>query len=84
MLDQLLGLLRSGGTHRVADLARELDTTTELVEIMLEDLRRMGRLKRMEGSCTAESCETCPMAGLCAAGGGGRLWTLVEESATDR
>jgi hypothetical protein len=82
MLSQLLELLRAGGTRRVADLARELDTTPALIEVMLEDLTRMGYLERMGGDCT-EECGTCPMAGLCAAGsslkeGSGQLWVLTE------
>jgi predicted ArsR family transcriptional regulator len=78
MLNRLLELLRSGGTHRVADLARELQTTPELVEMMLEDLCRMGYLKRAGGEC-AGSCGGCPMAGLCATGGNGQVWTLTEK-----
>jgi predicted ArsR family transcriptional regulator len=78
MLNRLLELLQSGGTHRVADLARELQTTPELVEMMLEDLCRMGYLKRAGGGCD-ETCAACPMAGLCAAGGNGQVWTLTEK-----
>jgi hypothetical protein len=77
MLNQLLELLRSGGTRRVADLAREMDTTPELVELMLEDLCRIGHLKQVEGGC-GEACASCSMSGLCAAGSSGQLWTLVE------
>ena len=80
MLNRLLDLLRSGGTHRVADLARELGTTPELVEMMLEDLCRMGYLKRAEGECGGK-CASCPMAGLCAAGDADKLWTLTERAA---
>lgn len=84
MLNQLLTLLREGGTHRVSDLARELDTTPELVEMMLEDLARRGYLKRMGGSCT-DQCVGCPMAGVCSAGGtgakdGNQIWALAEET----
>jgi hypothetical protein len=60
MLSRLLELLREGGTHRVSDLARELDTTPELVETMLEDLERMGHVKAMAAQCS-EGCATCPM-----------------------
>ena len=49
MLNRLLELLRAGGTHRVADLARELGATLELIEMALEDLCRMGHLKREGG-----------------------------------
>jgi hypothetical protein len=78
MLNQLLDLLRSGGTRRVADLARELDTTPELVEVMLEDLCRMGYLRRVGGECGGK-CGACPVAGLCAVGGDEQLWVLTEK-----
>ena len=78
MLNQLLELLQSGGTHRVADLAHELDTTPDLVEAMLEDLGRMGYLKRMGGAC-GDGCGGCSLAGLCSAGSDGQVWTLTEK-----
>ena len=78
MLNRLLELLGAGGTHRVADLARELETTPALVEAMLEDLCRMGYLNKVEGEC-AGSCGGCPMAGLCAAGSNRQLWALTEK-----
>jgi Mn-dependent DtxR family transcriptional regulator len=78
MLDKLLELLQSGGTHRVADLARELETTPALVEAMLEGLCQIGYLKRMSGNC-AEGCAGCSLAGLCAAGKGGQVWTLANK-----
>ncbi|MBN1979213.1 MAG: hypothetical protein JW918_17590 [Anaerolineae bacterium] len=80
MLNRLLDLLRSGGTHRVADLADELGTTLELVEMMLEDLCRMGYLKRLGGECRGK-CASCSMSGLCAAGGADKLWALTERAA---
>jgi hypothetical protein len=79
MLNRLLDLLRAGGTRRVADLARELDTTPELVEVMLEDLCRKGYLRQVAGGC-GEKCASCSMSGLCAAGGDGQLWVLAEPN----
>jgi len=35
-------------------------------------------LKSVNESCT-EKCDACPMAGLCAAGKGGRMWTLTDK-----
>jgi hypothetical protein len=78
MLNRLLELLQVGGTRRIADLASELDTTSALVEVMLEDLCRMGVLKRVDGQC-GDACGECPMTGLCAAGSQGQLWVLMEE-----
>ena len=78
MLDRLLALLRDGGTHRLADLAEVLDTTPELVEVMLEDLGRMGYLKPVSGGCGG-GCNACPMSGMCTVGNGERIWTLTDR-----
>lgn len=84
MLNRLLELLREGGTRRITDLANELDTTPELVEAMLEDLARMGYLKRVSGQCS-EKCAACPLAGMCSAGGAsceagsGQVWAFAEK-----
>jgi len=83
MLDRLLALLRAGGTHRVADLARELETTPGLVEVMLEDLVRMGYLNPVGGEC-GEGCAGCSLAGLCATGKNGRVWALAERERAGR
>jgi Mn-dependent DtxR family transcriptional regulator len=81
MLSHLLKLLQAGGTHRVVDLARALDTTPELVEVMLDDLGRLGYLERIGGTC-GETCAGCSMAGLCAAGSSGQLWTLTKKGSS--
>ena len=79
MLNQLLELLKAGGTHRVSDLASELETTPDLVEMMLEDLGRMGYLKRVGDECGG-GCAGCSLAGLCSVGSGGQVWTLTKQS----
>lgn len=84
MLNRLLELLRRGGARRVEELARELDTTPQLVEAMLEDLARMGYLKRLSAQCS-EACAECPMSNMCVAGGPssgpsqGEIWVLRER-----
>lgn len=78
VLNRLLELLRAGGSHRVVDLARELETTPALVEAMLDDLGRMGYLKRVGGECGG-GCSGCSLAELCAAGKDGRVWVLTEN-----
>ena len=84
MLNRLLDLLREGGARRIQDLARELDTTPGLVEAMLEDLARMGYVKRVSTRCS-DSCTECPMSSMCAAGGSsldgssGQIWVLVDK-----
>lgn len=74
MLERLLEILRAGGTHRVSDLARALDTTPALVEMMLEDLSRIGSVKPIT-ACT-EACASCPLADSCITIQPGKAWTL--------
>ena len=78
MLNRLLELMRVGSTHRVAELARKLDTTPALVEAMMGDLVRMGYLRRMGGDCH-ERCAGCSLARSCTAGTGGQAWVLTER-----
>jgi predicted ArsR family transcriptional regulator len=78
MLDRLLSLVRQGGVHSYADLARQLDVSEELLEQMLEDLARMGYLRPVAAGCEAH-CAGCPMAETCAIGGPTRVWTLTEK-----
>ena len=84
MLNRLLDLLQEGGTRRVSDLANELETTPELVELMLEDLTRMGYVKPVASECS-DKCAACPMSDACAAAGssedgaGGRVWVLTDD-----
>jgi Mn-dependent DtxR family transcriptional regulator len=77
MLDQLLDIIRSGGTRRVTDMAGELQTTPEMVEAMLDQLAKMGYL-RVIGSEDNTTCDGCSMANLCSSGTGGRVWALTE------
>jgi hypothetical protein len=83
MLNELLALLQAGGVHRVDDLARELDTTPGLVELMLEELARLGYLEPLTQPCSA-ACEGCAMSGLCAAGTGSRGWAVRNREQGDK
>lgn len=74
MLEQLLVEIRSGGTLEVSALAARLDTTPELVTVMLEHLQRAGRLRPYE-TC-GDGCDGCSLKNACAAKSqaGVRLW----------
>lgn len=84
MLTRLLELLREGGTHRIGELAQELETTPQLVQVMLEDLARMGYVGRLNARCS-DTCSQCPTSHMCAVGGpsseagDGRIWVLLEN-----
>jgi len=77
MLFELLEMLRSGGTHTLKDMARQLDVSEMLVQSMIHELVHLGYLKLAAQSCPG-SCEGCPTASCCAIGLEGRLWTLTE------
>ncbi len=81
MLSRLLESLREGGIRRTDELAQELGTTPQLVEVMLEDLARMGYVRRIGAECSS-ACTRCLTSDRCAAGGpsgeasGVQLWVL--------
>ena len=78
MLEQLLEIIRSRGTRRVADMASELETTPKMVEAMLDQLAQMGYLRVIENEC-GSSCNGCSVAELCTSGTNGRVWSLTES-----
>ncbi len=78
MLERLLELVQAGGTRHIDGLARELDTTPELVHVMLENLSRMGYLKAVDGACSTQ-CGECQFACSCSVGTASRVWTLAGE-----
>ncbi len=84
MLEQVMERLRGGGITSLRDLARELDTSETLVEMMLEDLERMGYVRRMafadcSGDCVHCAQHTSGACGTpCAVSSGGHVWTLAK------
>lgn len=77
MLERLLTELGRGGSWTPALLARQLDLPVEIVEAMLEQLQRMGRIRSFAPDC-ASSCQACSMADNCRIPTGQpTLWTLV-------
>ena len=79
MLETLLKLLQDTRTHSLADLAHALDTSTEMVEAMLQDLERMGYVRQVTG-CD-QNCQGCSLKGACTLSSPTRIWALVERHA---
>ena len=77
MLEKLITLLHDPHTHSLNDLAHKLDTTPAMVEIMLEDLERMGYVRQVTG-CD-NSCPSCPTKNTCIPTGQARIWVPVER-----
>lgn len=61
MFDQLLSILKRGGTLTIDQMARELDTTPGMVMAMIDHLSRSGRLKQMDIHCDS-ACSQCALA----------------------
>ncbi len=78
MLEKLLGEIRTGKTLQPAQLAARLQVSPAMVQMMLEDLERMGRLSRIDAECGSGACGGCPAVGMCLPQGGdkGRVWVL--------
>jgi hypothetical protein len=82
MLQKLLSLLEGGRTRSLDDLARDLDTTREMVEAMLGDLERLGYVRQVTGCM--HSCQECSMKGSCGPKSAARIWAIVERGKTVR
>jgi|AutmiccommuBRH23_1029490.scaffolds.fasta_scaffold00748_4 predicted transcriptional regulator len=67
MLTRLLDLIKLGGSLTPASLATQLGTTPSMVEMMLEELTRLGLLKEsdFQNNCDQETCGTCYLAKSC-------------------
>jgi Mn-dependent DtxR family transcriptional regulator len=63
MLEELLKLIKEGGSFDTAILARKLNTTPEMVSAMMDHLRRAGLIRNYNPGVS--SCEHCSLAGSC-------------------
>lgn len=79
MLEQLLHHVASGGVHSYEELVRILDISEAFLEVLLEDLARLGYLRAVNQDC-GDGCHSCPIGG-CSIAGRGRLWTLTGKGA---
>ena len=74
MLEKLLREIQAGSTLQTTTLAARLGTSVTIVQAMLEELERMGRLRQVPVGCSDTSCGGCPLSGGCA--DPGRVWML--------
>ena len=77
MIEELLRILAEGGVHSYEELAERLSVPMPLLEMMLEDLARLGYLRSTNNDCGTH-CASCPIGG-CSIAGRGRLWTLTQK-----
>jgi len=79
MLERLLRLLAEGGLYSYEDLMDRLSVTRPMLEMMLQELARLGYLRLVDGECAGQ-CSICPLRH-CALPDRGRLWTLTDKGA---
>jgi len=86
MLERILKIVFKGGSYSLQDIARELDTSKELLLQMVEDLERGGYLKLIEGKYFTE-CKNCSFSNNCSKGclitsyntSYGKIWILTKK-----
>ena len=74
MLKALLKQITQGGTWTVESLARELETSPQMIQAMVQDLARRGYLKPAQQACSG-ACASCPVAGRCIKSSAQTVWT---------
>jgi hypothetical protein len=79
MLENLLMLVAQGGVRSYDDLIGQLSISQPLLEVMLEDLSRLGYLSSVDDGCGGH-CHGCSTGG-CSIAGPGRIWTLTVKGA---
>jgi len=79
MIEQLLSLVAEGGVHSYEELMRRLGISQPLLEMMLENLGRLGYLRPVNDGCGGQ-CTGCAMGG-CSTAGSGQLWALTGKGA---
>jgi hypothetical protein len=77
MLEKLRVMLKRGGTITVADMARELDTTPEVVAGMIDHMTRVGQLQPMQVSCDL-GCNQCLLVRDCQKPQRSRVWRTAD------
>lgn len=80
MLELLMDEIRKGGTLEINQLAKKLNTTPQLVELMIEHLQHSGVVKPYE-TCT-DGCSRCQLSSACShvkGNGVTQIWEYEEN-----
>ena len=79
-LQELLERLAGGHLRTLAELAAELDITSDLLAQMIQDLVRAGYLRALDSPCEGK-CNRCPIEGTCCKLlHGGRGWMMTDKA----
>ncbi len=74
MLDQLMLILNRGGAITIDQIAREMNTTPEMITQLIEYLERNGLLQQLGGDCQI-TCDGCYLAQTCTGSQVRRIWS---------
>ncbi len=75
MFERILSIMKRGGATTLEQMARELNTTPQVVAGAIDQMERSGLLRQMSASCES-SCSQCVFARQCQHFGPGRVWQL--------
>jgi hypothetical protein len=78
MFNKLMTVLRRGGTVTIDQMARELETSPEVVSGMIDHMARQGWLRAMSASCDT-TCGECMFAPDCARADNNRIWLITGD-----
>ena len=78
MLEELLQYVARGGIHSTRDLFQHFSISETMLEAMLEDLARLGYLRRVEVGCEGGHCSSCSNK-TCSITGLGQVWSLTAK-----
>ena len=79
MLRNILRLLaESDGIQNVSTLARNLNVSDELVQLMIADLTWRGYIQPANTNCTYH-CNSCPTRKICASRNPAKIWTVTQK-----
>lgn len=78
-LEALLVILSRGRVTTLDDLAREVDTSPELIEHMLDHLARAGYIRALGGSCAGQ-CAGCGHGCGCPEAHSRRIWVVTDHA----
>jgi hypothetical protein len=85
MLVSLMEAIKRGGTLEVNHLAQQLDTTPQMVSMMMEHLQRSGFLRQYE-TCT-DPCGDCQLSTACGhkkGNGVTQIWQFEENKKIEK
>ena len=81
MLADLMTEIRAGGTLETTKLAKKLNTSPEMIDAMMDHLRRIGFIKAYE-TC-GDACTGCSVSQMCdpeKKKGMGQIWQYQQSS----